>query len=225
VEGNLRERILADCRDAVGEVRFGFASKRQVWAFEERHQIDVCALVVELAGADARAFLQLALDFHAEFAAVSNAWRVRDRIQELVAELCSRGTPEFLEGVSQALVDERLTVRHWLVGAFASAAPAPTVFNGLEQALALAYQPSDQWALLGRLSAVADGDHRMFGAEVCAVLASLAQLSAAPEQREQALELLAQHAGPAASAVLARAARGDTDPAVRARAAELLRSG
>src|SRR5581483_7398123 len=93
----LAEAILQDCRGAVGEVRFGFGSKRQVWAFEDRHQLDVPALVEELASASPAEFLELAVAFHDEFAAVSNAGRARDRIQALTADLCRAAEPAFLE--------------------------------------------------------------------------------------------------------------------------------
>ena len=45
VARELAQCILEDCRGAVGEVRFGFGSKRQVWAFEDRHKLDAVSLV------------------------------------------------------------------------------------------------------------------------------------------------------------------------------------
>ena len=39
VKSETSQRILEDCREAVGEVRFGFGSKRQLWAFDERHKL------------------------------------------------------------------------------------------------------------------------------------------------------------------------------------------
>ena len=72
-ESAVADRILEDCRKAVREVRFGFGSKRQVWAFEEQHTIDAAGLLSQLAPLE---LLQLALHFHEEFAAVTNPWRV-----------------------------------------------------------------------------------------------------------------------------------------------------
>ena len=218
---DLAERILQDCRGAVGEVRFGFGSKRQVWAFEERHQLDVSALIEELAAPDAAAFLDFAVRFHDEFAAVSNAWHVRDRIQALAAQLCRAGDPVFLESAAAALVDDHLAVRHWLIAAFVAAPPA-VVFRGLEDALVRAYQPPDQWALLARMRSLAQEHSWPFSPGATQVLANLAQFSASAEQRCQALDLMAQFSGTAGSAVLARAACGEADPAIRAHAADLL---
>src|SRR5438093_339359 len=104
----LAERIMADCRRAVGEVRFGFGSKRQVWAFEERHELDAAALAEQLARCDQLAFLDFAVAFHDAFAAVSNAWRARDKIQALTAELCRSGDRDFLEHATAQLVDGSL---------------------------------------------------------------------------------------------------------------------
>jgi hypothetical protein len=218
---DLAECLLRDCRGAVGEVRFGFGSKRQVWAFEERHQLDAPALAGELARSNPLGFLDLAVAFHDEFAAVSNAWRVRDRIQALAADLCRRGEGELLAAGAAALVDEHLAVRHWLVAAFA-AGPALAVFRGLEEAFVRAYLPQDEWALLGRLGPLAEATGWLFGADASRVLAGLAQFSARPEDRGQALELLARFGGPAAPPCLARAARADADPDVRAHASHLL---
>ncbi|HEX6510752.1 MAG TPA: hypothetical protein VF157_00510 [Chloroflexota bacterium] len=217
----LVERILADCRQAVGEVRFGFGSKRQVWAFEERHQLDAAALAEELARAAPDHFLELAIAFHDEFVAVSNAWRVRDRIESLMAELCRAGGTEFLARVAAGLVDNGLAARHWLVAAF-SYAPPPVVVTGLEQALDRAYQPADHWALLARLAALAEGNGWILGPPAVSRLAELAQFSPRSDDRIRALELLARLGGSEAAAPLARAARGDADPHVRAYAAGLL---
>src|SRR5581483_7957694 len=202
----LAEAILQDCRGAVGEVRFGFGSKRQVWAFEDRHQLDVTRLVEELAAEDGAAFLELALAFHDEFAEINNPWPVRDRIQALVADLCLTGNLKLLASAAQGLVDDKLAVRHWLVAAFVCG-PAGPVFEGLEAALTRAYQPADQWALLGRLRTIAQDNGWTFGADTARQLASLAQLSPRPQERIDALELLARFGGPASSMVLARAAR------------------
>lgn len=217
----LTERILSDCRGAVGEVRFGFGSKRQVWAFEDRHREDVVGLVEDMASHDPTAFLDLALLFHEEFAAVSNAWRVRDRIESLVAELCQSGPAGFLDRASSALVDDHLAVRHWLLSAYVSASPL-AVFRGLEAALGRAYQPQDQWALLSRLRALSEVQGWSFAPDTVRLLASLAQFSFRSEDRLQALDLLARFGGPSSTIILTRATRGDSDPAVRARAGELL---
>jgi hypothetical protein len=217
----LAERILADCRGAIGEVRFGFGSKRQVWAFEERHQLDAAGLAEQLAEQDASMFLELALAFHDEFAVVSNAWRVRERIQGLTSELCRASGEAFLTDAALGLVDDSLAVRHWLVAAFL-AAPPRIAFDGIEAALVRAYQPQDQWALLARLGSLAQQHGWTFGPDTARVLASLAQLASRAEDRCQALDLLARHAGPAAATCLPRAARGDSDPEVRQHAAGLL---
>ncbi|HLG69578.1 MAG TPA: hypothetical protein VK009_04050 [Chloroflexota bacterium] len=217
----LAERILQDCRGAVGEVRFGFGSKRQVWAFEDRHRLDVPALAEELASSSPAEFLDLAVAFHDEFAAVSNAWRARDRIQALTAEMCRAADPPFLDRVAGALIDDHLGVRHWLVAAYLVGPPL-VAFRGLEEALPRAYLPQDQWALLARLRTLAEANGWAFGPDTSRTLASLAQFSARPEDRQLALELLARFGGPAAMAALDRAARGDADPAVRAKARELL---
>jgi hypothetical protein len=221
VTSELAARILEDCRRAVGEVRFGFGSKRQVWAFEERHEMDVCSLVDQLAGESPAGLLELAVAFHDEFAAVSNSWRVRDRIQHAVAELCRWADGELLEGVAAALVDGHLAVRHWLVAALA-AAPALVAFRQLEDALPRAYRPKDQWALLGRLETLAEANGWAFGPAASRVLAGLAQYSFRPEERLRAVELLARFGGPQAQACLDRAAKGDGDASVRGRSAELL---
>ncbi|HVA26304.1 MAG TPA: hypothetical protein VMW62_18160 [Chloroflexota bacterium] len=218
---NVTDRILQDCRGAVGEVRFGFGSKRQVWAFEERHQLDASALAEGLAREDTAAFLDMAVAFHDEFAAVSNSWRVRDRIQALAAELCSRGDGELLERFAAALVDGHLAVRHWLVAAFV-AGPPMVVFRGLEAALVRAYVTQDHWALLARLRPLAEAHGWVFDVAAAHVLAELAQFSARPEDRGLALDLLARLGGPAAVPDLARAASGDADPEVRAQAARFL---
>lgn len=217
----LAGRILEDCRRAVGEVRFGFGSKRQVWAFEERHQLDVSALTEQLASQDALAFLGLAIAFHDEFAAVSNAWRIRDRIQALTAELCRAGSAELLHAASAALIDERLAVRHWLVAALLAGPPGPA-WDALEEAMPRAYRPADQWALLSRLEPLAQEHEWIFGSATNAVLSELSRLSADPDQRCQALDLLARFSGQLGSACLARAARADPDASVRAHAAQLL---
>jgi hypothetical protein len=215
---SLPDLILEDCRNAVGEVRFGFGSKRQVWAFEDRHQVDVVAVVEELARNDPGALLDLAVALHDEFAAVSNAWLVRDRIQALVARLCAESGGDFLARVAAGLVDDHLAVRHWLVAAFLGAPPL-VAFRGLEEALPRAYQPQDHWALLVRLQALA-ADHGLgFGPDTLHLLASLAQFSARPEDRQRALGLLARFGGAAAQPVLVRAAKGDADAAVRSSAA------
>ncbi|MFI5268313.1 MAG: hypothetical protein ACHQ7M_13145 [Chloroflexota bacterium] len=215
------ERLLQDCRGAVGEVRFGFGSKRQVWAFEDRHQLDAAGLSEQLARIDPLVCLEMAVAFHDEFAAVSNSWRVRDRIQMLAAGLCGRGDGELLARAAAALVDDHLAVRHWLVTAFVSG-PAMGVFRGLEEALVRAYLPQDHWALLARLRPLAETRGWTFGADATRVLAELAQFSARPEDRGQALDLLARFGGPAATPCLARAARGDADVDIRARALGLL---
>lgn len=217
----LAERILEDCRGAVGEVRFGFGSKRQVWAFEDRHRLDVPALVDQLAASDPLAFVHLAVTFHDEFTAVSNAWRARDHIERLVADLCLRGDSSVLEMAAGAVVDDGLAVRHWLVAAYL-AGPPLVVFRGLEEALTRAYQPQDQWALLARLRTLAEHHGWAFGPDTSRVLANLAQFSARPEDRQLALELLAHFSGPTAIPHLARATKGDADPDVRTRARELL---
>ncbi len=217
------DRLLQDCRGAVGQVRFGFGSKRQVWAFEERHQLDAAGSAEELAREDPGAFLDMALAFHDEFTAVSNSWRVRDRIQALAADLLGRGDGELLARATHALVDGQLAVRHWLLAAFV-AGPPLAVFRGLQEALGRAYLPQDHWALLARLRTLAEAHGWTFGADAARVLAELAQFSARPEDRRVALDLLARFGGPAATACLARAARGDADPEVRAKASELLGS-
>jgi hypothetical protein len=217
------DRLLQDCRGAVGQVRFGFGSKRQVWAFEERHQLDAAGSAEELAREDPGAFLDMALAFHDEFTAVSNSWRVRDRIQALAADLMRRGDGELLARATHALVDGQLAVRHWLLAAFV-AGPPLAVFRGLQEALGRAYLPQDHWALLARLRTLAEAHGWTFGADAARVLAELAQFSARPEDRRVALDLLARFGGPAATACLARAARGDADPEVRAKASELLGS-
>ncbi len=217
VASEIAGRILEDCRGAVGQVRFGFGSKRQVWAFEDRHQLDVVALIDELAAASPGDLLQLAVAFHDEFVAVSNAWRARDRLQAHTAALCRRGDAAFLESVAGQLVDSRLAVRHWLAAAY-SAGPPLVVFRGLEEALPKAYLPQDQWALLNRLRTLADQHGWAFGSETSRVLASLAQFSAHSEDRKLALELLAGFGGPDAVTYLARAAKADADADVRAAA-------
>jgi hypothetical protein len=107
------------------------------------------------------------------------------------------------------------------VAAVLAGAPAPAL-HALEGALARAYQPADQWAILARLRSLAQEHGWRFSSETAALLTDLARLSASPDQRRQALELLARFCGPAGSAPLARAAQADADPSVRACAAELL---
>jgi len=221
VANQLAEQILEDCRGAVGEVRFGFGSKRQVWAFEDRHRIDVAGLADRLAKGSPAAFLHFAVAFHDEFAAVSNAWRLRDRIQELVADLCRGGAVDILEHAAEALVDRHLVVRHWLLAAFV-AGPPPIVIRALEDALTRAYQPQDHWALMSRLRALAQEHGWAFSADTNRLLINLAQFSPRSEDRLAALDLLARFGGPAATPCLARAAKGDADPAVRAHATNLL---
>ncbi len=221
VLSDLAERILADCRGAVGEVRFGFGSKRQVWAFEQRHKLDVAELIDQLAEASSAELLAFALVFHHEFRAVTNAWLARDRLQQAAAGLCARGDPEFMQLAGDALIDADLALRHWLLAAYA-AGPAEVVFDRLQQALVRAYPSADQWALLARLRAIAEPRGWTFNPETSRLLASLAQISARPEDRVQALELLAVCGGSAAAGGLARAVKGDTDPAVRTHAAKLL---
>ncbi|HUZ75991.1 MAG TPA: hypothetical protein VMV93_00255 [Chloroflexota bacterium] len=219
----LAERVLADCRGVVREVRFGFGSKRQLWAFEEDHKVDCAALVRELADSDPAAFLDLAVAFHTEFAAVSGAWRVREAIQSLAAGLCREGGPAFQARIVEQLVDEHLALRHWLVTALL-AAPADVSLHGLEAVLERVYQPADQWALLARMQSVAADQERTFGPDATRQLALLAQFCAKPRDRQRALELLARFGTNGASTVLARAARGDAEASVRHRAAELLGS-
>lgn len=221
VPRELADCILEDCRRAVGEVRFGFGSKRQVWAFEERHELDVAALAAQLASHQPLAFLNLAIAFHDEFAAVGNAWRIRDSIQALTAELCRAGSAELLDGASEALIDERLAVRHWLAAALLNGPPL-AAFRSLERALCRAYQPADQWSVLVRLRSLAQEHGWKFGTEATAALSELARLSADPEQRRQALDVVARFSGQAGSACLAKAARADADASVRAYAAQLL---
>jgi hypothetical protein len=216
---DLADSLLRDCRGAVGEVRFGFGSKRQVWAFEERHQLDAAALAAELAVSDPAAFLDLAVAFHDEFAAVSNSWRVRDRIQALAADLIRSADPDLLAAASDALVDDHLALRHWLLAAFV-AGPPEAVLAGLESALARAYVPQDHWAILARVRSL--GPSRPLIREAAAVLASLAQYSARPEDRCQALDHISHLAGPAAPDLLSRASTADADPVVRVFASELL---
>ena len=217
---DLAERILRDCRGAIGEVRFGFGSKRQVWAFEDRHQLDAAALAEELAARDPAAFLELAVAFHDDFAEVSNAWRVRDRIQALTMQLAAAGDPAILAQASSALVDDHLAVRHWLVAALL-AGPSPAVFRALEDALARAYLPQDRWALLARLASLAETHACTFGDSTVQALATLAQFSARPEDRLRALDFLARFGGRSAAPTLVRAARADADPTVRAQATAL----
>ena len=213
----LAERILRDCRGAVGEVRFGFGSKRQVWAFEDRHQLDAAALAEELAQSDPPSFLELAVTFHDEFAAVTNSWRVRDRIQGLMADLSRRADAELLARIADALVDDHLSLRHWLVAAFAAGPPA-TVFRAFEEAVGRAYLPRDLWALLPRLHLLAEAHGWTLRRDATAVVIALAQFSTRSEDRMRAIEMLASFGDPTAGPLLARAARGDADASVRAHA-------
>ena len=215
------EQILVDCRGAVGEVRFGFGSKRQVWAFEERQKLDCGALLEEMAKEDPEEFLRLAVAFHDEFAAINNSWSVRDHLQRLTADLCRRGGNQFLDGVVQNLVDSSLAVRHWLMSAFLLAPPL-VVFRGLESALTRAYQPSELWALVNQLGVIARNRGWSFSMDTVRILSTLAQFSERPEDRCRALDLVAHFGGPAAFALLARATMGDEDASVRQRASELL---
>ena len=218
VPSTVAERILEDSRKAVGEVRFGFGKKRQVWAFEERHTIDAAGLLDELSPAE---LLDLCLHFHDEFAAVSNPWRVRDRMERLLAEGFARGDAALARRGTEAVVDDNLGVRHWLLAAVVNG-PAKDVFDGLEAALSRAYLPPDQWALLARLRAIAGERGWRFSPDTTRALAILAQFALKPEERQHALELLASLCGDAARACLTRAARGDADEAVRAYASGLL---
>ncbi|MBV8085351.1 MAG: hypothetical protein JO247_11110 [Chloroflexi bacterium] len=217
-ESAVADRILEDCRKAVREVRFGFGSKRQVWAFEEQHTIDAAGLLSQLSPLE---LLQLALHFHEEFAAVTNPWRVRERMERLIGELMPDGSAEFLDHISQALVDEHLALRHWLLAGFVSGPPL-AVFDGLQDALNRAYIASDQFAILARLRPLAEKHGWMLGADASRDVAVLAQFAQKPEERQQALDLLATFGGPSARPVLTRAARGDAEEGVRAYAAGLL---
>lgn len=212
------DRILEDCRKAVREVRFGFGSKRQVWAFEEQHTIDAAGLLSELSPVE---LLELALHFHEEFAAVTNPWRVRERMERLLGELMPSGRAELVDRASQALVDDHLAVRHWLLAAFV-AGPPLAVFDGLQEGLNRAYIASDQFAILARLRVLAEKHGWLFSSDTCRALAVLAQFALKPDERQHALELLASFGGPSARPVLTRAARGDADEGVRAYAAGLL---
>ncbi len=221
VKSETSQRILEDCRGAVGEVRFGFGSKRQIWAFDERHKLAYPSVLEELLTEDPAEFLRLAIAFHDEFAAVSGAWRVRDAMQFLSSRLCRNTSPAVLSQVVEALVDDKLALRHWLVSALLSA-PAGISFPGLEAALQRAYQTPDHWAVLARLQSIATDAGLRFGAGTSSRLATLAQFSPRPEDRRRALDLLAGFGAAGSSTALANAARGDADPAIRAHAAELL---
>ncbi|MHB8621108.1 MAG: hypothetical protein ACYDAG_16335 [Chloroflexota bacterium] len=219
----ISDRIMDDCRGALGEVRFGFGSKRQVWAFEERHRLDCRVLAEELADCDPPAFLAMAIAFHDEFSAVHNAWAIRDRIQGLASDLCRKSGPTFLAAVGRELVDPNLALRHWLVSALMSG-PADIAFASLQAALTRAYQPADLWAILSRMALLSTDQGLGWDERSVGVTASLAQLSSTPEERARALGLLSRFGRDIGRRQIGRAAAGDPDEAVRSRAVDLLRS-